>query len=85
MAANNFYLGLKMGDEHNIDKVQASASSNSGPGAGTAAEVEVRIMTDPGTGANNITCKDVVEKLLTIVEFINSKNPTNGGANLPAL
>ena len=85
MAANNYYLGLKMGDEHNIDKVQTVTAVSAGPGNGSAADVEVRIQTDTGSGANNITCKDVELCLEIIREFIQSKNPAGGGATLPAL
>ena len=87
MAANNYYLGLKQGDEHNIDKVQQVTSANAGPGNGSAADVEVRIQTDAGSGPSvpPINCKDVVQQLLTIIEFIEAKNPAGGGATLPAL
>ena len=85
MAANNYYLGLKQGDEHNIDKVQNTSSTNAGPGAGSAADVEVRIQTDTGSGPNNITIKDVELCLEIIREFMISKNPAGGGANLPVL
>ena len=85
MAANNYYLGIVQGVTNNIDSVQATSSVNAGPGAGTAADVEVRIQTDPGSGPNSITRKQVVECLTVIIEFINSQNPSNAGANLPAL
>ena len=85
MAANNYYLGLKMGDNNNIDLVVTSATTNAGPGNGTASDVELRIQTDTGSGPNGITRKDVIEKLIILQEFILSGNPTNSGANLPVL
>jgi hypothetical protein len=86
MAANNYYLGLKMSESTvNIDSVVTSATTNAGPGNGTASDVELRIQTDSGSGANGITRKDVLLAIETLKAFIESGNPTNSGANLPVL
>jgi hypothetical protein len=85
MAANNYYLGLKMFDSLNIDNVVTSASTNAGPGNGTSSDVELRIQTDTGSGPNGITRKDVLVVIETLKAFIESGNPTNSGANLPVL
>jgi hypothetical protein len=74
MAANNYYLGLTMGqaDVTNLENVVTSASSNAGPGQATAADIEVRIQTDPGTGPNNIRRRQVISALEVIIQFIES-------------
>lgn len=85
MAANNFYLGLTMGQAHtaNIGNVAAQASTNAGPAASTAADIEVRIQTDTGTGDNGNNRKTVVQALYLIIEYINSMGPDHAGTFLP--
>jgi hypothetical protein len=84
MAANNFYLGLTMGDTANPESVVYTTSSNAGPANGTSSDVEVRIQTDPGTGANNITKQMVINALQTIISAIQTNGKNHAGAGLPA-
>ena len=84
--AVNYYLGLKVGDENNYEKVVTSSQVSAGPGNGTSSDVELRIQINDGSNNIAITRKDVIEKLQVIMEFINGGGTRPGsGTNLPAL
>ena len=84
--AVNYYLGLKIGDENNYEKVVTSSQVSAGPGQGTAADVELRIQINDGSNNTNITRKDVIACIQILQEFINGGGTGPGsGTNLPAL
>ncbi len=81
MAATNYYLGLKRGDNNNPGNVVAGTASG-----GTAADTEVRIQINDGVTATNITRKDVVLNLQNIIHYIEQGGITGSlGVDLPAL
>lgn len=87
MAANNFYLGITMGqaNQANTGNVVGTTLVSAGPAQGTAADIELRIQTDPGTGANNIRRKDVIQALYLLIEYVNSGGPDKLGTFLPGI
>ena len=87
MAANNFYLALTMAqlDTINNENVVGTTTINAGPAQGTAAEIELRIMTDPGSGANKITRRHVVVALNQLKAYVESGGSAHAGAFLPGL
>lgn len=87
MAANNIYLGLTIAQagQLQIGNVVGNTSTNAGPAQGTAADVELRIQTDPGTGANNIKVKDVIQGLYVLIAYLESRGPDHAGTFCPGL
>jgi hypothetical protein len=73
MAALNYYLGLKRGDDTNPDNTVAGVASN-----GTGSDVELRIQIDPGTGATGITKEDVIA-----LQSRCSRKPSSGNRESP--
>lgn len=80
MAATNYYLGLKRGQ--NLMDVVAATSTG-----GTATDIELRIQINDGTNATGITKKDVFLLLEILEQYVNSNAFTGGspGTDLPAL
>lgn len=80
MAAVNYYLGVKRGDEFKPFNVTAGTST-----IGTAADVELRIQTNDGSNATGITRQDVLLLIDLLESFIESGGLNGAGANLPVL
>lgn len=81
MAALNYYLGVKRGDNINPFNVTSGTTT-----AGTAADVELRIQINNGSNATGITRKDVNLLIEKIRNYINSGGALGiAGADLPPL
>lgn len=80
MAAQNFYIGVKRGQNMILDNVVSGTSS-----AGTAVDVEINMQLNDGTNAIGLTRQDVNLAIEILRAFINSGGVNAAGANLPPL
>lgn len=80
MAAQNFYAGVKRGQNMILDNVVSGTSS-----AGTAVDVEINMQLNDGTNAIGLTRQDVNLAIEILRAFINSGGVNAAGANLPPL